>query len=131
MGSFAIRPRVQIPAWLITAILVYLNIRMVAEQAAGYFSGRGYFSGKALIVVAGLLFVALLVIAIVYPRMKAKRRSHPDPTFIPKPVPADPFLTRLPADCRGADFSDNDSNCWLMPWDRGIASTSYLPDPCG
>src|SRR5678809_127151 len=37
MGVFTIKPIVQILAWLITSVLVYLNVRMVTEQATDYF----------------------------------------------------------------------------------------------
>jgi manganese transport protein len=67
MGVFAIRTHVKILAWLITAILVYLNVRMVIEQAAGYFSGGGSLLWKIVIILGGVLFVLLLVVALVYP----------------------------------------------------------------
>ena len=38
MGIFVIKPFVQVLAWLITAILVYLNIRMVSGEAIDYFN---------------------------------------------------------------------------------------------
>ncbi|RYY00673.1 MAG: divalent metal cation transporter, partial [Gammaproteobacteria bacterium] len=37
MGIYAIKPIVQMLAWAVTAILVYLNVRMVFEQAADFF----------------------------------------------------------------------------------------------
>src|ERR1700741_3682756 len=38
MGPFAIKPLVKAAAWLITSVLVYLNLRMVVEQATAYFN---------------------------------------------------------------------------------------------
>ncbi|WP_143305227.1 Nramp family divalent metal transporter [Chitinophaga vietnamensis] len=67
MGDFAIKPSVKIISWIITAILVYLNMRMVYTSAIGYIAGQSNFWVDALIVGAGLGFVALLVITIVYP----------------------------------------------------------------
>src|SRR5439155_9821976 len=43
MGIFVIKPYVQILAWLITVVLVYLNIRMVMEQATGFFTNSHSF----------------------------------------------------------------------------------------
>ena len=37
MGAFVIKPIVQVAAWLITAVLVYLNLRMVTGEAIDYF----------------------------------------------------------------------------------------------
>jgi manganese transport protein len=83
MGGFAIKPLTKILAWLITTILVYLNLRMVTEQAGDYFSTSGNIFWKAVIILGGLLFVALLIISVVYPLMGKKRRDtheqlHPD-----------------------------------------------------
>jgi manganese transport protein len=50
MGDFAIKPLTKIVAWLITTILVYLNLRMVTEQASGYFATPGNIFWKAVII---------------------------------------------------------------------------------
>jgi manganese transport protein len=77
MGAFVIKPFTKVTAWLITSILVYLNLRMVTEQAGGYFATSNNIFWKAIIILGGLLFVALLIIAIVYPLMGKRRRDIP------------------------------------------------------
>jgi manganese transport protein len=67
MGVFTVKPIVQILAWLITSVLVYLNVRMVIEQAAGYFSNGNNFFWKMIIILGAILFLGLLIVAIVYP----------------------------------------------------------------
>jgi manganese transport protein len=67
MGAFTIKPIVQILGWLITAVLVYLNIRMVIEQATNFFMHSDNLFWKVVIILGGLAFLALLVIAILYP----------------------------------------------------------------
>jgi manganese transport protein len=67
MGAFTIKPIVQILGWLITAVLVYLNIRMVIEQATNFFLHSDNLFWKVVIILGGLAFLALLVIAILYP----------------------------------------------------------------
>src|SRR5205814_5133055 len=62
MGTFAIKPLTKIAAWLVTSILVYLNLKMVAEQATSYFANSENIFWKAAILSGGLLFVALLII---------------------------------------------------------------------
>ncbi len=69
MGNFAIKPLTKILAWLITSILVYLNLRMVTEQAGDYFATSDNIFWKAVIIAGGILFVSLLIISIVYPLM--------------------------------------------------------------
>lgn len=83
MGIFTIKPIVKILAWLIAVILVYLNIRMVTEQAASYFNTSDSLFWKTIIVISGLGFVALLVIATVFPLLKRKVKEkviqvHPE-----------------------------------------------------
>jgi len=78
MGVFVIKPLTKALAWLITSILVYLNLRMVTEQAGGYFAAPGNIIWKAIIILGGLLFVALLIIAVVYPLMGKRRRDITD-----------------------------------------------------
>jgi manganese transport protein len=75
MGKYAIKPLVIALAALIAAVLVYLNIRMVAQQAAGFFATSDNIVWKIVIVLAGLFFISLLVIAIFYPLLKRKQRS--------------------------------------------------------
>ena len=77
MGSFAIKPFVQVIAWLITAVLVYLNIRMVTGQVTDYFNGSPQLIWQVLIITGGVLFVALLVISLVYPLLNKKGRGVP------------------------------------------------------
>jgi manganese transport protein len=73
MGTFAIKPIVQILAWLITSILVYLNIRMVIEQATDYFIHSNNIFWKIIIILGAIIFLILLVVAIVYPLMTHRR----------------------------------------------------------
>jgi len=78
MGKFAIRPLTKFAAWMVTAVLVYLNIRMVVEQGADYFTTSENIFWKVIILFGGLLFVALLIISFVYPLMSKKRRDIPE-----------------------------------------------------
>jgi manganese transport protein len=80
MGVHAIKILTRIAAWSVTAILVYLNLKMVWEQAAGYFQTSNNLLWESLIVVGGLLFLGLLFISFAWPIMKKRRRDsgfHP------------------------------------------------------
>jgi manganese transport protein len=78
MGKYAIKPLTKITAWVVTSILVYLNIRMVVEQGLDYFTTSENIFWKAVILLGGLLFVALLLISFAYPIMSKKRREMPE-----------------------------------------------------
>lgn len=87
MGSFAIGPFTKFAAWSIALILAYLNIRMVAGQAIDYFISSDNMFWKIVIVISGLVFVSLLLIAFAYPLIKKMRRTiplrmHPEATSL-------------------------------------------------
>jgi len=74
MGKYAIKPLIIVLASAIAAVLVYLNIRMVVEQAADFFATSGSLFWKALIIIAGLFFVSLLLVATIYPLRRRKQK---------------------------------------------------------
>jgi manganese transport protein len=86
MGDFAIKPLTQVAAWVITTVLVYLNIRMVAGQAIQFFSESENEVAKGVILLGSLLFLVLLVVALLYPIFKTKKQQvqiqmHPTETL--------------------------------------------------
>lgn len=83
MGNFAIKPFVQFLAWVVASVLVYLNIRMVTGEAINYFAESENTGMKILIILAGILFIALLVYSILFPLFGKKRTDahinmHPE-----------------------------------------------------
>ncbi|GAA0555429.1 Nramp family divalent metal transporter [Chitinophaga japonensis] len=82
MGEYAVKPLTKAVSWLITGILVYLNLRMVFTEAYSYITQGGNGWIDALIIAGGVGFVLLLVITVVYPllsryRQTASVRIHP------------------------------------------------------
>ncbi|HLF45168.1 MAG TPA: Nramp family divalent metal transporter, partial [Chitinophagaceae bacterium] len=75
MGQFVIKPFIIFLATLITVVLVYLNIRMVVEQATSFFTSPENLIWKAVIIVAGILFLTLLVVSAVYPFLSKKKTA--------------------------------------------------------
>jgi manganese transport protein len=75
MGVFAIKPFVIILAAIITAVLVYLNIRMVYEQASLFFVTSNSVLAKTAIIASGLIYISLLIVAIFHPLIKKKRNN--------------------------------------------------------
>ena len=75
MGVFVIKPWVQVLAWFITVVLVYLNLRMLFGQATAYFAESNNTFWKAAIILGGLIFIVLLLCSIIYPLIKRKPRE--------------------------------------------------------
>ncbi|NML37415.1 Nramp family divalent metal transporter [Chitinophaga sp. G-6-1-13] len=75
MGKFAIKPGTKVLSWAITALLVYLNMRMVYAEAIGYISGNGNVFIDGIIILASLGFVVLLIVTVVYPLISRYRQE--------------------------------------------------------
>ncbi len=75
MGKFAIKPVTKVLSWAITALLVYLNMRMVYTEAMGYIAGNGNIFVDGIIILASLGFVILLVITVIYPLVSRYRQE--------------------------------------------------------
>jgi manganese transport protein len=126
MGSFAIKPVVQIASWAVTAILVYLNLRMVAGAALDYFATSQNLFWKIVIISGGILFVGLLLIAILYPLMKrnwqrVQVQLHPEATIfhsLSKPIYANIAIA--------IDFSENDQRLLAHALGQGNNNTRYV-----
>lgn len=75
MGEFAIKPYVQFVAWIVTAILVYLNIRMVLNEAGDVFAHSGNIIWKLLIIAGGAAFMSLLLYIIFHPLINKRAKE--------------------------------------------------------
>ena len=124
MGAFAIKPHIIALASLITAVLVYLNIRMVVEQAMQYFIASDNTFLKLLIIAGGLMYVALLIIAIAYPLMNKQKEEkiklHPEADgSIPFEVPVYKNIAVA------LDFSKDDKKLIAHALGQGNTSSAY------
>jgi manganese transport protein len=109
MGSFAIKPILQFLAWIVASILVYLNLKMLTEEAGGYFASSDNSFVKIIISVAGLSFLLLLVYSIFYPLFGRTKKSV---SIQMHPGMADLKNIEVPVYKRIAvalDFSENDT----------------------
>ena len=126
MGDFAIKPIIKILAWLVASVLVYLNVKMVTEEAAGYFSSSESITGKIIIIIAGLLFVTLLIYSIMYPLISKQKnplsiQMHPDMESIGQMQI--PVYSRIAV---ALDFSDNDSKLLAAAIGQSKGETEFI-----
>jgi manganese transport protein len=108
MGQFAIKPFVIILACLITAILVYLNIRMVTSQVTDFFTTSSNIIWKIVIVLGAIFYIFLLLISIFYPIAKKQQEKkniqlHPEAAILKKIA-----LPEYKKIAVALDFSKND-----------------------
>lgn len=124
MGIFTIKPAMQIAAWGITAILVYLNLNMVTNGAIDYFATSDNLFWKIIIIVAGVLFITLFLIALLYPIFRRRWKPmqvqmHPEATAL--------HSISIPSYSKIAvalDFSENDQKLLSHALGQGNTNNS-------
>jgi manganese transport protein len=126
MGAFAIKPIVQIAAWLIATILVYLNIRMVINEAGKVFSEPGNLFWKVIIVAGGGLFLLLLAFIVFYPLFSKRTKPvsiqmHPDVEGL-KPLEVPTYKKIAVA----LEFGERDSALLAHAIGQGKTDTEYV-----
>ncbi len=79
MGEFALKTYVKVAAWLVAIILVFLNVKLVAENTIRIFASDTAWYWKALVLVAILAFITLFLIMTFFPLIKKRRRKQVKP----------------------------------------------------
>ena len=126
MGIFAIKPIVQVTAWLITAILVYLNLNMVIGQASDYFASSSNVFWKIVIIAGGIGYVLLLIVSVLYPLIKKKWKNvlvqmHPEATALHSLT--SPTYSSIAV---ALDFSENDQKLLAHALGQGSNSSKFI-----
>jgi manganese transport protein len=75
MGNFTIGAKTKFAAWLVAAVIVILNLKLVYETIIDWFSAVDNIWIRGLIILGALGFIVLLVITIVYPLIRQKREA--------------------------------------------------------
>ncbi|MDP4151465.1 MAG: Nramp family divalent metal transporter [Bacteroidota bacterium] len=84
MGKFVIHPVVKALAWTVASLLVYLNVRLVVEEASPFFGTAGSLGWKILIVAGSIGGILLLLYVFFHPWIvrqyqRASIRVHGQP----------------------------------------------------
>lgn len=76
MGEFALKTYVKIAAWLVAAILVFLNVKLVAEESIEIFSSGTAWYWKVLLTAAILAFIWLFLTMTFLPLIQKRRQKQ-------------------------------------------------------
>jgi len=76
MGSFVIKPWVKIAAWVVATVLVFLNVKLVAEEALQVYSSAGDWGLKILVTVLILVFLWLFLVMTFLPFFKKRKQRQ-------------------------------------------------------
>ena len=125
MGAFAIRWYTKIAAWAIASILIYLNIKMLTNEAANVFNQPALLP-KLLVILAGVVVLFLLAYVLFHPlltRVKQNNSIQMHPEMVAFPALKIPSFHRIAV---ALDYSENDEKLIAFAIGQGNASTRYL-----
>jgi manganese transport protein len=78
MGAFSISPFIRVLSWMVAALLVYLNVKLVIAESVPFLEAPGHFGWKLLILTASTAAILLLLYIILHPwLMRQARRATP------------------------------------------------------
>lgn len=78
MGQYAIKNYVKLISWLVALVLVFLNVRLVGEEAWKVFESGTAWYWKSLLVIAILIFVWLFLTMTFLPLIRKRMLKHRD-----------------------------------------------------
>ncbi|WP_276134892.1 Nramp family divalent metal transporter [Polluticoccus soli] len=127
MGKFAIGPVTKTFAWLIAAVIVALNLKLVYESAVDWISLTDSILLQGLIVLGGIGLVALLLITTFYPFRLQKREASID---VHKQISMETLRTTVSEPFKrialALDYSDKDERVIQYAIQLGDSNTQFV-----
>ena len=125
MGVFAIKPIVQLAAWAIASVLIYLNLKMLINEATGVFEGDNTWA-KIILVLLGIFFIGLLIYIILQPLLSKNKKQvsiqmHPGVNTIHNLII--PSFNKIAV---ALDYTANDEKLLAYAIGQGKEKTNYL-----
>lgn len=126
MGNFVIKRPVKIVAWLIAAVLIYLNVRMVTNEIGKAFSSDISPWWLVLIIVSVILFIVLFILMTVLPLVRKKRKAETARLHANTAVLQNFTIPELNCIAVALDFSNNDEKLIAHALSQGDRNTKFL-----
>lgn len=126
MGPFAIKPLTKAVSWLVAAILVFLNVRLVFNEGISVFNEEGHWVLKTFIIIAALIFAWLFMMMTLLPVIrsrKAKALLHMHPLERPLQNLDIPETHTIAV---ALDFGKNDEKLIAYAIGQGKHDASYI-----
>lgn len=126
MGIFVIKPLVQFAAWLIASVLIFLNLKMLINEATGVFKGDNIIA-QVILIILGLIFLSLLLYIVLFPLINKKDKTvsiqmHPGVNNIIQNLEI-PSFTKIAV---ALDYSVNDEKLLAYALGQGKENCQYL-----
>ena len=125
MGNFVINTRTKIAAWVVAALLIYLNVNMLLSKALPIFEENAWMP-KMAIIMALLIFIPLLLYILLYPRFRKNKpiasiQMHPEISNISELNI--PIFNKIAV---GLDFTEHDHKLLSFAIGQGKPNTHFL-----
>jgi manganese transport protein len=128
MGNFTIKPATQIAGWVIAAIIVILNLKLVYEEANSWIAMTDNTLVHMLIYAGELGLIALLVVTTIYPYVLKRREAAS--INIHKDISMEGLYSTVSVPFKkialALDYSDKDSKVIQYAFQLGGADTQYV-----
>ena len=126
MGEFAIKTPTKIASWLVATVLIFLNVKMVVEQALPLFETDGNWIWKILILLGAIVFIWLFLMMTFLPFVRDRKlrdiaRMHNDTPILEN---LDVRETRCIA--VSLDFTDADKKLIAYAIAQGKQQVDYV-----
>ncbi len=126
MQSFNIRPGLQVLSWIVTGILVALNLKMIFGEVYGFLQGAHPVYLKVLLLLAAVLFATLLLIVLIYPLLARKKEIPRIPVHPELPPLQELTVHPFSKVAIALDFSRNDQRVLAFALAQGRAAGSFI-----
>lgn len=126
MGEFVINNWVKTAAWIIAAILITLNVRLVAQEISTVYAQEGMLFWKIVISLVALIFVWLFLAMTVLPFLKKQTAKADIKLHSAIPDLSNLSVPDLKLIAAALDFSENDEKLIAHALQQGKKEAAYL-----
>lgn len=126
MGEFAIKTPTKIAAWLVAIILVFLNVKMVVEQALPLFEESGNWIWKVLIILGALIFIWLFLMMTFLPLVRDRKLRDIAKMHNDTPILENLDVKKTSCIAVSLDFTDGDKKLIAYAIAQGKQQVEYI-----
>lgn len=126
MGEFAIKTPTKIAAWIVATILVFLNVKMVVEQALPLFEESGNWFWKIVIILGALVFIWLFLMMTFLPLVRDRKLRDIAKMHNDTPILENLDVKKTSCIAVSLDFTDGDKKLIAYAIAQGKQQVEYI-----
>lgn len=126
MGDFAIKTPTKIAAWIVATILVFLNVKMVVEQALPLFEESGNWFWKIVIILGALIFIWLFLMMTFLPLVRDRKLRDIAKMHNDTPILENLDVKKTSCIAVSLDFTDADKKLIAYAIAQGKQQVEYI-----